>query len=101
MLFDDPLADVGPIANHLVWHLAVQTVGDASPANCVRAHARRTTVSGVPFYCLTFSEATVVRTLRAVDTWPCPAVNVGAQRRLVRPSFPRGQQRFSSVLVSD
>lgn len=47
MLFDDPLADVGPIANHLVWHLAVQTVGDTSTTNRMRADARRTVVGGV------------------------------------------------------
>lgn len=42
-----------------------------------------------------------MRTLRAVDTWPCPAVYVGAKRRLVRPPFPRGQQWLSTVLVSN
>ena len=51
VLFDHPLADVRAVADDFVWHVAVQTVGDASTTDCVRADARRTFVGSVPLNC--------------------------------------------------
>lgn len=39
VLFDHSLADVRAVADYLVRHVAVQTMGNATPPDCMGTHA--------------------------------------------------------------
>jgi len=101
VLLDHTLTDVRSVANDLIWHVAVETVRDASPPDRVRTHTGRALVGGITRHSFTLFGVTVVRAFILGDARSCPPVDVGAKRRLVGSSLARGQQWLPTEFVGD
>lgn len=83
VLLNNLRADICPVANDLVWHVAVQAVRDASTTDGVRAHTRWALRSGISRVCLAVVRVAVVRTLVPIGTGTRPPVHVHSERRLL------------------